>query len=124
MYVEVNKFDDAESTCISEESVVVSIIVTCVCLCVVCLQDAHNCLLDFDEDTSLFAVYDGHGGHEVALYTSQKLPDYIKGTDAYGKGDLENALINAFLDFDATIATREVVAVLKELAGTVITFYK
>lgn len=28
-----------------------------------CLQDAHNCILDFDEDTSMFAVYDGHGGN-------------------------------------------------------------
>lgn len=26
------------------------------------LQDAHNCILDFDEDTAMFAVYDGHGG--------------------------------------------------------------
>lgn len=75
----------------------------------------------------MFAVYDGHGGHEVALYTSQKLPDFIKQTEAYKKGDLENALIDAFLDFDATIATREVVAVLKELAGlnsTIIHFYR
>lgn len=28
-----------------------------------CLQDAHNCILDFDEETSMFAVYDGHGGN-------------------------------------------------------------
>lgn len=28
----------------------------------VSLQDAHNCILDFDEDTAMFAVYDGHGG--------------------------------------------------------------
>lgn len=28
----------------------------------VSVQDAHNCILDFDEDTAMFAVYDGHGG--------------------------------------------------------------
>lgn len=62
-------------------------------------------------------MYDGHGGHEVALYTSQKLPDFIKDTEAYKKEDIENALIDAFLGFDATIASRDVVTVLKELAG-------
>lgn len=25
-------------------------------------QDAHNCAPEFDEDTAMFAVYDGHGG--------------------------------------------------------------
>lgn len=25
-------------------------------------QDAHNCIPEFDEDTAMFAVYDGHGG--------------------------------------------------------------
>lgn len=29
------------------------------------LQDAHNCILEFDEETSMFAVYDGHGGNTV-----------------------------------------------------------
>jgi len=30
----------------------------------VLFQDAHSCLMDFDAETntSLFAVYDGHGG--------------------------------------------------------------
>lgn len=26
------------------------------------LQDAHNCIPEFDKDTAMFAVYDGHGG--------------------------------------------------------------
>lgn len=74
-------------------------------------------MISFDKDTSLFAVYDGHGGHEVAVYCAQKLPDFLKGTQAYKKGDLENALIDTFLGFDATISTREVVTILKEIAG-------
>lgn len=51
------------------------------------------------------------------MYCSQKLPQFIKETEAYQKGDLKAALIDAFLGFDATIATREVVAILKEIAG-------
>ncbi|XP_073943864.1 protein phosphatase 1G [Choristoneura fumiferana] len=82
-------------------------------------EDAHNTVLDFDEKTSLFAVYDGHGGAEVATYCSNNLPDYIKNTDAYKNGDLAKALEDAFLGFDAKIATYEVMAVLKELAGQI-----
>lgn len=82
------------------------------------MQDAHNCCIDFDENISLFAVYDGHGGHEVATYCARNLPDFIKQTEAYEKGDIRQALIDAFLGFDDTLTKPEVVNVLKELAGT------
>lgn len=81
-------------------------------------EDAHNCLLNFDTNTSFFAVYDGHGGHEVAQYCSQKLPDYIKTTQAYKEGNFEKALIDGFLNFDHTITTEEVIKELKEIAET------
>ncbi|KAJ2952673.1 hypothetical protein O0L34_g7012 [Tuta absoluta] len=82
-------------------------------------EDSHNTILEFDTNTSLFAVYDGHGGAEVATYCSQKLPDYIKNTEAYKNGELVKALEDAFLGFDATIATKEVMDILKELAGEI-----
>lgn len=53
----------------------------------------------------------------MATYCSQNLPEYIKKTDAYKNGDLVNALTDAFLGFDATIVTKEVMDILKELAG-------
>lgn len=81
-------------------------------------EDAHNSLLDFDVNTALFAVYDGHGGHEVAQYCSQKLPDFIKNSEPYKNNDLEKALIDSFLGFDGTIATPEIIAELKEIAGS------
>lgn len=62
-------------------------------------------------------MYDGHGGAEVATYCSQKLPDFIKNNEAYKTGDLVQALEDAFLGFDATISTTEVMEILKELAG-------
>ncbi|XP_034935554.1 probable protein phosphatase CG10417 [Chelonus insularis] len=80
-------------------------------------EDAHNCCIDFDENVSLFAVYDGHGGHEVATYCANKLPEFIKQTEAYQKGDIRQALIDAFLGFDATLAKPEVIKVLKDIAG-------
>ncbi|XP_074036342.1 probable protein phosphatase CG10417 isoform X2 [Leptinotarsa decemlineata] len=80
-------------------------------------EDAHNCVLDFDKSTSFFAVYDGHGGHEVAQYCSEKLPQYIKDTSAYKENDLERALIDGFLGFDQTITSPEVIETLTKLAG-------
>ncbi|KYN29662.1 hypothetical protein ALC57_00925 [Trachymyrmex cornetzi] len=80
--------------------------------------DAHNCCIGFDENVSLFAVYDGHGGHEVATYCARNLPDFIKQTEAYKTSDIRQALIDAFLGFDETLTKPEVVNVLKELAGT------
>ncbi|KAG7307585.1 hypothetical protein JYU34_007807 [Plutella xylostella] len=82
-------------------------------------EDAHNTILDFDTNTALFAVYDGHGGAEVATYCSQKLPDFIKNIEAYKNGEYVKALEDAFLSFDATIATKEVMDILKELAGEI-----
>ncbi|CAH0556145.1 unnamed protein product [Brassicogethes aeneus] len=80
-------------------------------------EDAHNCILEYDNNCSFFAVYDGHGGHEVAQYCSQKLPEFIKQLQTYKDGDIEKALIEGFLGFDATIATKDVIAILKEIAG-------
>ncbi|XP_059057041.1 uncharacterized protein LOC131850720 isoform X2 [Achroia grisella] len=82
-------------------------------------EDAHNTILEFDVNTSLFAVYDGHGGAEVATYCSQKLPEFIKNTDAYKSGEFIKALEDAFLGFDANIATKEVMDILKDLAGEI-----
>lgn len=87
-------------------------------MCHVYLQDAHNCCIKFDRNVSLFAVYDGHGGSEVATYCARNLPDFIKETEAYKKDDIRQALIDAFLGFDATLTKPEVVAILKELART------
>ncbi|XP_063984480.1 probable protein phosphatase CG10417 [Diachasmimorpha longicaudata] len=81
-------------------------------------EDAHNCCISFDMNTSLFAVYDGHGGHEVATYCSQNLPDFIKSTKSYKEGDVFQALIEAFLSFDATLATPETIATLKKIAAS------
>jgi protein phosphatase 1G len=59
-------------------------------------EDAHNCILDYGENCSYFAVYDGHGGAEVSEYASKTFPDYIKSTEMWSKGRFGQALEEAF----------------------------
>ena len=35
------------------------------------MEDAHLVDINFDHNTSLFGVFDGHGGREVAIYASK-----------------------------------------------------
>jgi len=78
-------------------------------------EDAHNHILNYDTGKCLFAVYDGHGGHEVAEYCSKYLPDYIKQNSNYASGNYEKALVDSFIGFDATLVDRKVVAELKQI---------
>ncbi|KAM3625881.1 uncharacterized protein V6R79_019172 [Siganus canaliculatus] len=83
----------------------------------VSMEDAHNCIPEFDEETAMFAVYDGHGGEEVALYCSKYLPDIIKEQKTYKDGKLQKALEDAFLAIDGRITTEEVIKELIQIAG-------
>ncbi|XP_072320986.1 protein phosphatase 1G isoform X2 [Eucyclogobius newberryi] len=83
----------------------------------VSMEDAHNCIPDFDEDTAMFSVYDGHGGEEVALYCSKYLPDIIKEQKTYKDGKLQKALEDAFLAVDCRMTTEEVIKELVQIAG-------
>ncbi|XP_052776689.1 probable protein phosphatase CG10417 [Mya arenaria] len=82
-------------------------------------EDAHNCISNFDEETntSYFAVYDGHGGSEVAQYTAEHLPEFIKQHELYKSGKIREALQKAFLGFDKTLTEETVIQELKTLAG-------
>uniref|UniRef100_A0AAQ4PBJ1 Protein phosphatase 1G n=1 Tax=Gasterosteus aculeatus aculeatus TaxID=481459 RepID=A0AAQ4PBJ1_GASAC len=83
----------------------------------VSMEDAHNCIPEFDEETAMFSVYDGHGGEEVALYCSKYLPDIIKQQKAYKDGKLQKALEDAFLAIDSSMTTEEVIKELVQIAG-------
>lgn len=73
-------------------------------------------ILDYDKDSSFFAVYDGHGGNEVAEYLSRNLPDFLKDMETYKDGDIEKTLIDGFLKMDTSLNTPEVLSILKEIA--------
>lgn len=83
----------------------------------VSMEDAHSCILDYDDDLSLFAVYDGHGGSEVATYTAENLPNFLKTTDEFKDGNLKECLKNSFLQFDEQLISEGVMTKLREMAG-------
>ena len=79
-------------------------------------QDAHNAILDYDKQTSLFAVYDGHGGAEIALYCSRQFPEFLKHLETYRNGDFQTALTEGFLKFDSLLLEPNVKEILQRLA--------
>ncbi|XP_016657313.1 probable protein phosphatase CG10417 isoform X2 [Acyrthosiphon pisum] len=77
-------------------------------------EDAHVCLVDFDDDMSLFGVFDGHGGAEVAQYAVEMLPSLIKN-ELFEQGEYEKALVKAYMDFDDSLIEPPVLRRLRTL---------
>jgi serine/threonine protein phosphatase PrpC len=68
--------------------------------------------------TSLFGIFDGHGGKEVARFAAAHIPSTIATTEAYTTGDMGKALIDAFLNLDLLLVKDENKAELKALKGS------
>jgi protein phosphatase 1G len=47
------------------------------------MEDAHISNADFDTNSALFAVFDGHGGPEVARYCEKRLGNELKNSKDY-----------------------------------------
>ena len=47
------------------------------------MEDSHLLKGDFDEDISLFGIFDGHGGEEVAKFCSNHFGDELKKNHHY-----------------------------------------
>lgn len=80
------------------------------------MEDAHNCVPDLTENSSLFGVYDGHGGSEVALYCALHITDVLKDLKSFKDGEFETALKEAFMALDKELLNPEAIRELKVLA--------
>ncbi|KAF9585499.1 Protein phosphatase 2C 2 [Lunasporangiospora selenospora] len=69
------------------------------------MEDAHTTLLDIEDSngTAFFAVYDGHGGPNVAKYSGEGLHKRIVNDSAFAKGDYTAAIKNGFLEMDRAL---------------------
>ncbi|XP_008795211.1 probable protein phosphatase 2C 11 [Phoenix dactylifera] len=64
------------------------------------MEDAHAALLDLDDCTSFFGVYDGHGGKVVAKFCAKFLHAQVLKNEAYAAGDIGTSVQKAFLRMD------------------------
>ncbi|CAG2177825.1 unnamed protein product [Oppiella nova] len=64
------------------------------------MEDYYVCRPHFDGNTSLWAVFDGHNGPEVAEYAAEHLPEIIKLNGNYRRGQYERGFEEAFLALD------------------------
>lgn len=67
--------------------------------------------------TSLFAVFDGHGGKLVAMYVAKHLEAALMSSEHFQKGDLGIAIAESFYKIDAELESPEGMRELRSLAG-------
>jgi len=69
------------------------------------MEDAHVALPDFDvhRRTSLFGVFDGHGGAAVAQVVSERLPKLLLQHPKYMSGKYGEALYEVFFEMDRVL---------------------
>lgn len=69
------------------------------------MEDTHVNELNFDGDSgaALFAVFDGHGGSEVALFCRKHLGSTLRNTDKYKDGAFAEGLRRTFFQLDENI---------------------
>lgn len=65
-------------------------------------EDAEINIIPFDNDeqSALFAVFDGHGGDMISKFCAKYLPRELVKLDSYKKGNYEQALIDVFYKMD------------------------
>ncbi|KAI2802165.1 hypothetical protein BLOT_010358 [Blomia tropicalis] len=82
------------------------------------MEDAHTILLSMPNDpsASFFAVFDGHGGAKVANYAAENLYKCVNTNPLYVEGRYEEALKDAFVEFDKAMFNDE--KMRDELAGS------
>lgn len=78
------------------------------------MEDAHIAEPNFDESASLFAVFDGHGGPEVAKFCSKHFPLALMENPKYAEGKYKEALEQTFLKMDEMLLSDDGSTLLKE----------
>ena len=78
------------------------------------MEDADIAMADFDDGVALFAVFDGHGGAEVAKFCGKYFPIELKKNESYLKKKYKQALEETFLKMDEILLSDKGMDLLKE----------
>ena len=71
------------------------------------MEDAHISKATFAGNMSLFCVFDGHGGGEVARFTERHFGEELVNNENFSKKKYEQALTETFLKMDKMLQTAE-----------------
>lgn len=70
------------------------------------MEDAVITSLDFDKDTSLFGVFDGHGGKEASQVVKDNYERILKADPNYKDGEYQKALYDSFKETDVFLGSK------------------
>jgi len=71
------------------------------------MEDALKVEVKLRQGEALFAVFDGHGGKEVAEYCSREIVNTLHQLDSYARKDYELALRECFMGLDEQLGSPE-----------------
>jgi len=64
------------------------------------MEDSHIAQTGLPGNVSVFGVFDGHGGAEVALFVKKHFVPTLLKNESFVKKDYKKALYETFLDMD------------------------
>ena len=70
-------------------------------------EDAHLHILDLGDGNSLFAVFDGHGGEQVAIFCEKYMPEVLMNNEEYIAKNYTKALEETFVELDYMLLADE-----------------
>jgi len=78
------------------------------------MEDAHITNTALPGEASLFAVFDGHGGQEVARFCGKYFTDELVKNENFRNGNFKRALEETFLKMDSILSGENAMDVLRE----------
>ena len=72
------------------------------------MEDAAIVLPNYEKNTSLFGVLDGHGGSIISEFVSVNFKNILIRTESYKKGNYEQALSETFLIMDELFKNKKI----------------
>ena len=70
-------------------------------------EDAHIHNLDLGDGNSLFAIFDGHGGEQVAMFCERYIPEVLLANQEYQNKNYQKALEETFVEVDYMLLSEE-----------------
>lgn len=79
------------------------------------MEDTHICQPNIAPDVHLFAVFDGHGGPEVARFCQLRFHEELAANENFRNGDYKKALEETFLRMDELMTQPDGKVLLRSL---------